>query len=174
VGNHKILIILGLLVLLCNGCVASKKEVKMAGNVKTIGNKVSVNGTSSLEAGSHIRVELKDIESDRVLEDDIVEVAKDKTYSANFSRDEKGENQKLVVSFNPEEQPDDIKKIYGSNGENIRAESPGLVKDRKDGNEYTRIQLFDFIYAVEKGSAGQRTILLDYFDNPEEASSEGE
>ncbi|MCR8848523.1 hypothetical protein NQ095_08925 [Rossellomorea sp. SC111] len=127
-----------------------------------------------LEQGSHIRIELKEIESDMVLEEAIVEVANDKTYSANFSRDEKGDNQKLVVSFNPEEQSDDIKKIYGSNGENIRKESPGLVKNRKGGNEYTRIQLFDFIYAVEKGSAGQRTILLDYFHNPEETSSGGE
>jgi type 1 fimbria pilin len=172
--NDNILLMLVLLVLTLSGCVASKKEVKIAGNVKTVGNTVSVNGTSSLEKDSEIKIELKDIETDAVLEETKVKGNGDRTYSANFSRDNRKEYQKLVVTFNPEEQSDKIQEIYGHNGEHIWDGSPGLVKDRKDGGEFTRIQMFDFIYKVEKGSAGQRTFLLDYFDNPGETSDGGE
>ncbi|MFI8685721.1 hypothetical protein [Rossellomorea sp. NPDC077527] len=168
--NHKLLIMIVLLVLLFSGCAASKKEVKIAGNVKTVGNKVSVNGTSTLEKNSEIKVELKDIESDAVLEEAIVKVNADRTYSANFSRENRDEEQKLVVTFKPEEQPADIQKIYGPKGENIGDGSPGLVKE----GEFARIQMFDFIYKVEKGSVGQRTFLLDTFNNLSENSSGGE
>ena len=168
--HNRVLVLLGLLALILSGCAASKKDGEIAGDVKTVGNTVSVNGTSTLEEGSEIKVELRDIETDSVLEETIVKVNGDHTYGANFSRDKRDEDQKLVVTFNPEEQPADIQKIYGRKGENIRDGSPGLVKD----GEFNRIQMFDFIYKVVKGSVGQRTILLDSFHIPSDINSGGE
>ncbi|MBN8191782.1 hypothetical protein JI667_06410 [Bacillus sp. NTK074B] len=165
-NKYNLLIMFGLLALVLSGCAASKKEVKIAGYVKTVGNTVSVNGTSILEADSKIKIELKDIETDAVLEEAVAKVNKDHTYSASFKRDEKAEEHKLVVTFNPDDQPDAIQNIYGRHGENIREGSPGLVRIRKDGDEYACIQMFDFIYKVEKGSPRQNTFLLDYFNHP--------
>jgi type 1 fimbria pilin len=163
--TYVFLVILFLLISVI-GCAAPKKEVEISGNVKSVGNNISVNGTTKLEGGSKIKVDLRELETDSVLQENTVKVDEEGNYGLNFSRDNKEEDQKLVVSFHPEDQTEDIKKIYGAKGENISENSTGLFQYSKEGNEYTGIQMFDFIYKVVKGSAGQRTFLLDHFEDP--------
>ncbi|MGM0854747.1 MAG: hypothetical protein ACQEWI_19410 [Bacillota bacterium] len=156
------------LLLVVSGCSEQKQKIEILGNVKSIGSNIAVNGTSTLEGSSEIKIELKDLEAETVLQENTVIVDADGNYSLNFSRENREEDQKLVFSFNPEEQSEDIQKIYGANGENISENSPGLFQYSINGNEYSSIQMFDFIYKVVKGSAGQRTFLTEYFDNPNE------
>jgi type 1 fimbria pilin len=166
--NSFVFTIVIVLLLVVSGCAAPKQEIEILGNVKTVGNNISVNGTSTLEGGSEIKVELEKLGTNTILNENAVKVDEDGNYSLNFSRENREEDQKLVVSFHPEEQPEEIQKIYGANGENISENSPGLFQYSIDGDEYTGVQMFDFIFRVVKGETGQRTFLNEYFDNPNE------
>jgi hypothetical protein len=157
-----------LIFLFISGCGESKKKIEILGNVKSIGNTISVNGTTTVESGSEIKVELRELETDTVLQENMAKVDQEGNYNLNFSRDNRDEDQKLVVLFQPEEQPENIQKIYGEHGENISENSSGLFQYSKDGKEHTGIQMFDFIYKVVKGSTGQRTFLTENFENPNE------
>jgi type 1 fimbria pilin len=156
-----------------SGCASPKKEIEISGNVKTTGNSISVNGTSTLEVGSEIKIELKEIESGTMLEENTVKVNENGNYSLNFSRENREEEHKLSVTFYPNEQTKDIQKVYGIIGENISESSPGLFNYNKDGEEYTGVRMFDFIYKVGDGAAGQRTFLLGNFDDPNQTKEGG-
>jgi type 1 fimbria pilin len=151
-----------------SGCDAPKKEVELSGNVKTTGNNISVNGTSTLEKGAKIKIELKQLGTDAVLEENTVAVDEHGNYSLNFSRENRDEDQKLTVSFTLEEQSEEIQKTYGVHGENISESSIGIFNYRINGEKYNGIRMFDFVYKVVKGSTGQRSFLLDQFHDPNE------
>ncbi|MCA1055869.1 hypothetical protein LCM10_12800 [Rossellomorea aquimaris] len=168
---YKILIIL-LMMIVMGGCEEAKKVIEISGNVKSIGNHISVNGTTNLKKGSKLKVELRDIEINHVIEKHNVNVKEDGVFNVNFSRDDRGEDHKLVVNFYPHEQTEQIQKIYGAAGGLISEHSQGYVQYSKEGNDVSGIQMFDFIYKVEKGSVGQRTFLLDHFENPNAVSGE--
>jgi type 1 fimbria pilin len=165
--NSILFLIIVFLSISVSGCASPKKEIEISGNVKTTGNSISVNGTSTLEVGSELKIELKKIDSNTILEENTVKVDENGNYRLNFSRENREEEHKLSVTFYPYEQTEDIQKVYGTNGENISESSPGLVNYNKDGEEYTGVRMFDFIYKVGDGSAGQRTILIDNFDDQE-------
>jgi type 1 fimbria pilin len=154
------------LLFLVSGCANPQKEINITGNVKTVGSNISVNGTSTLEVGSEIKIELIKINSETVVEENTVKVDENGNYGLNFSREDREEDQKLAVSFYPNEQPEDIKEVYGTYGENISDSSDGLFTFNKDGEEHTGVRMFDLIYKVGNGAAGQRTFLLNHFDNP--------
>jgi hypothetical protein len=171
--KHPFLVLLILLILTLSACASPKKEIDISGNVKSLGNTVSVNGTTTLESDSEIMVQLRELESDIVIQKQIAKVDSEGNYSLNLSRDKREEDQKLVVLFQPDEQSEKIQKIYGEQGENISENSSGIFQYMKSGKEYAGIQMFDFIYKVVKGSTGQRTFLTEDFNNPNE-SSDGE
>ncbi|KSU56813.1 hypothetical protein AS034_22000 [[Bacillus] enclensis] len=159
-----------LLVLILNACASPQKEIDISGNVKSVGNTVSVNGTTTLESDSEIKVQIRELGADTVIQEQTAKVDSEGNYSLNLSRDKREENQKLVVLFQPDEQSEKIKEIYGEHGENIDETSAGIFQYSKGGKEYAGIQMFDFIYKVVKGSTGQRTFLTENFNNPNEQS----
>ncbi|RIW30413.1 hypothetical protein D3H55_16905 [Bacillus salacetis] len=135
------------------GCSTPKKEVQLEGRIKTVGNHVIVNGTSSLEENAVITVQLKDIDSQQVEKETEVKTDKDGNYQVQFVRDRLETQYELSVAFNPSEQDEDIKKIYGGEGENIAASSIGFDE------EYQGIKLYDRILPIGEGSVGQKTNL---------------
>ncbi|XXM72703.1 hypothetical protein ACQ0QQ_02060 [Lysinibacillus sphaericus] len=168
--KHPFLISFILLLLILNACASPQKEIDISGNVKSVGNTVSVNGTTTLESDSEIKVQIRELGSDTVIKEQTAKVDSEGNYSLNVSRDKREEDQKLVVLFQPDEQSEKIQKIYGEYGENISENSSGLFRYSKGGKEYEGIRMFDFIYKVVKGSTGQRTFLTENFNNPDEQS----
>jgi hypothetical protein len=135
------------------GCSTPEKEVELEGSIKTVGKNIIIYGTSSLEKDSVITAQLKDIESQQIEKETEVKTDKDGNFEVKFARDHLETHYELSVAFNPSQQNDDSKKIYGDKGENLAESSKGFDE------EYQGIKMYDRILSIGDGSVGQRTTL---------------
>lgn len=143
-----------------NGCSSTpEKEIEINGNVKTIGKNVIVYGTSSLEKDALITVQLKEIESQKLIEEIEVKVDDDGNFDAKLTRENIEMEHELNVLYEPNNQSDHIKETYGENGEFIADSSSGYFTFKKGSEEYKGIKMVDRILIIGEGTVGQRTML---------------
>ncbi|MGD6802681.1 hypothetical protein ACQCVK_16810 [Rossellomorea vietnamensis] len=143
-----------------NGCSSTpEKEIELDGSVKTVGKNIIVYGTSSLEKDALITVQLKEIDSRKVMEETQVKVDDDGNFEAKLTRENTEMDHELNVLYEPNKQPDQLKEIYGENGEFIADTSGGYSTLKKGNEEYNVIKMLDRILEIGNGTAGQRTML---------------
>ncbi len=146
----------------------ARQTVNLDGAVKTLtSGGIFVYGKSSLPENAVVKGQLIELEGEKVYEEKKVSTDKDGSFTIEMKRPKLEHEYKLQVSFNPEDQEEQIKETFGDKGQYIKDDSEGFVENMEDTGVSGIVkydQIFKMVTKGETRQLGQNSELNSSFE----------